>query len=552
MTTTDNTTQKHTRYTAEQVDDFERTGQWDTGSLASHLDELATNGPDRIALTDRNSTLTRGELHDQSRRLALSLKKLGISHGDRVQVQLPNWNEFVVIYLALARLGAVLVPTMPVYRGDEVKFVIDNSGAKMSIVTANFRHFDYQTMIEDIRATTPALENVVIVRGETTGSALSYDDLIAGDHVPTDAELGPLPSSNDTHAVIYTSGTESRPKGCEHTFATMSFTARRLATDVFQLTEDDIMFMPTPVTHATGLAAGVMLPLLYGAAIHLVDVWEPNDGLRRIAEYQTTVSMSATPFLQMALAALKADPTHDVSSMRVWASAGAPIPEALLREWHAFFPGCLALPVYGNSEALIVTAMQHDDPGEKALTSDGRPASGVTLEIRDEAGVALGEGQEGEITFRSPGMLLGYWNDPEKTDAAIGPDGFFHSGDLGRVDGGYLRVTGRIKDLIIRGGLNISAREVEENAAYHPGIQAIAAVSMPDERMGEKVCAFIVPAGEERVSIGELAAYLQNERHIAPPKCPERIIFIDELPTTATGKVKKFELRQLASLPVEA
>jgi acyl-CoA synthetase len=151
-------------------------------------------------------------------------------------------------------------------------------------------------------------------------------------------------------------------------------------------------------------------------------------------------------------------------------------------------------------------------------------------------------------------MLLGYWNDPEKTAATIGPDGFFATGDLGRVDDdGFLRVTGRIKDIIIRGGLNISAREVEENAAMHPNVAAIAAVSMPDERLGEKVCAFIVAEGDE-LTVGELAAFLQGERHIAPPKCPEKIIYVSELPTTATGKVKKFELRQTAaaSLLVDA
>ncbi|UFS58135.1 AMP-binding protein [Subtercola endophyticus] len=536
------------RYTPQQIEAFENSGQWDAGTLASYIDDFAIAAPHKIALTDGYESLTRGELHDRSRRLALSLKNLGITHGDRVQVQLPNWNEFAVIYLALARLGAILVPTMPVYRDDEVKFVIDNSGAKMSIVTSNFRHFDYVTMIEGIRAVTPALENVIVVRGAASASTLAYDDLIAGEHVPTDAELGRGPSSEDTHAIIYTSGTESRPKGCEHTFATMAFTARRLAADVFQLTEDDVMLMPTPITHATGLAAGLMMPLLYGASIHLVDVWEPHDALHRIAEYGTTVSMSATPFLQMTLGALKTDPTHDMSSMRVWASAGAPIPESMLRAWRDLAPGCLALPVYGNSEALIVTAMQHDDPAEKALVSDGRPADGVTLEIRDEAGAAVTDGSEGEIVFRSPGLLLGYWNDPQKTAGAIGADGFFASGDLGKVTDGYLRVTGRIKDLIIRGGLNISAREVEENAAYHPAITAVAAVSMPDERLGEKVCAFIVAAGDEQLTIGELAAFLQGERHIAAHKCPERIIYIDELPTTATGKVKKFELRQRAAV----
>ncbi len=539
------------RYTDAQIATFREKGYWDSQSLAHYIDLWAEKDANKLALTDHYGTLTRGELRAQAYRFALALKKLGVVAGDRVQVQLPNWNEFVVIYVALARLGAILVPTMPVYRDDEVKFVIDNAGAKISIVTPEFRHFDYLTMIRGIKDRTPGLERIITVRATEEGPEDSFEALSAGDTVPTDAELGPAPTPDVPHAVIYTSGTESRPKGCQHTFGTMSFTAHRLAKDVFNLTDDDVMFMPTPVTHATGLAAGIMMPLFYGAAIHLVDVWEPNEGLRRMAQYKTTISMAATPFLQMALGALKADPSLDMSTMRIWASAGAPIPESMLRDWREFVPGCLALPVYGNSEALVVSAMRYDDPEDKVISSDGRAPEGVVIEIRGEDGSVMATGGEGEITFTSPGMLLGYWDNPEKTAETIGTDGFFHTGDLGRLDDeGFLRVTGRIKDLIIRGGLNISAREVEENAAGHPAITAIAAVSMPDEKMGEKVCAFIVPAGEERITVDELAAYLQGERKIAAQKCPERIIFVDELPTTATGKVQKFLLRQQAAKAV--
>jgi non-ribosomal peptide synthetase component E (peptide arylation enzyme) len=545
-TTTLPTDSSASRYSAAQIQEFRDRGQWDQTSLHTYLDALATADPDRPALTDGYGALTRGELRAQARRLARSLLRLGIRPGDRVQVQLPNWNEFVVVYVALARIGAVLVPTMPVYRHDEVRYVLRHSGARMSIVAESFHGFGYAEMIRELAPDT-AVENVVVVRGTPAGGLLALDELTTGD-APTEEELGPLPSAEDTHAIIYTSGTESRPKGCQHTFATMSFTAHRLARDVFRLTEDDVMFMPTPVTHATGLAAGVMMPLLYGAGIHLVDAWEPHDGMRRIARFRTTVSIAATPFLQMSLGAVTADPTHDLSSMRVWASAGAPIPRAMLEEWRTLIPTCQALPVYGNSEALVVAAMQLGDPEEKVVSSDGRPAHGVRLEVRDEDGRAVDAGVEGEIAFASPGLLLGYWNDPEKTAATIGSDGFFASGDLGRLDeDGFLRVTGRIKDLIIRGGINISAREVEENAVTHPAIEAIAAVSMPDERMGEKVCAFVVPAGDARITVAELAAYLQQERRIAIQKCPERIVFVEALPMTATGKIKKFELRRRAA-----
>ena len=552
-TTTMHATQPTDRYSAAELDEFRTKGYWDQTSLAHYVDTFADADPGRVAVTDGYTELSRGELRDRAYRFAAQLQKLGVVKGDRVQVQLPNWNEYVVIWVALARIGAVLVPTMPVYRDDEVKYVIDQSGAKISIVTSEFRHFDYQSMIHGIQANTPALEQVIVVRGAATDGALSYDDLVAGDGRPSDDELGPVPSPDDLHAIVYTSGTESRPKGCQHTFGTLSYTAQALADLVFELTEDDIMFMPTPITHATGITAGLLTPFIRGAAVHIVDVWEPNDGLNRIEKYRTTLSIAATPFLQMTLGEMKAHPEHDLSSMRIWASAGAPIPEAMLRDWRELIPGCQALPVYGNSEAMVVTAVRPGDPAEKAVTSDGRSFDGLDVQIRDEDENVLPAGSEGQIKYRSPGLMLGYWDDQEKTDSAIGPDGYFATGDLGRFDeDGFMRVTGRIKDLIIRGGLNISAREVEENAAAHPSITAIAAVSMPDERLGEKVCAFIVPAGEERITVEELAAFLQGERHIAAPKCPERIIFVEELPTTATGKIQKFLLRRQAAEAVAA
>ena len=234
------------RYSDEQIQAFRDRGDWDQSSLLAYVDRWADADPDREALTDGYGALTRGELRAQARRLARSLKRLGIQPGDRVQVQLPNWNEFVVIYVALARIGAVLVPTMPVYRHDEVRYVLQHSGAKMSIVTESFRGFGYSDMVREISPDS-GVEHVVVVRGEATGGHLSFEDLIAGDDEPSEDELGPLPSSEATHAIIYTSGTESRPKGCQHTFATMSFTAHKLARDVFRLTEDDVMFMPTPV-----------------------------------------------------------------------------------------------------------------------------------------------------------------------------------------------------------------------------------------------------------------------------------------------------------------
>jgi cyclohexanecarboxylate-CoA ligase/acyl-CoA synthetase len=527
------------RYSASTQAKFRADGYWRDESLARWVDHWAAARPGKQVVTDGDTSLTWSELRAQAYRLAKSLRERGIEAGDRVQVQLPNWTEFVIIYTALARIGAVLVPTMPIYRHDEVKYVLTHSGARLSFVPATHRGFDYADMLTTVRDDCPTLLDVITVRGEP-GTGTRLEDLTAGAGVPSDDALGPVPSADAAHCIIYTSGTESRPKGCQHTFNTMGFTMYGLGERVMHIGPESVMFMPSPVTHATGLAIGLAAPMILGASIHLMPTWEARDGLRRIAQDRCTHSMTATPFVRMALDALTED--DDLTSMRAWVSAGAPIPESLLREFREKVPSCSLLPVYGNSEGLLATSCRLDDPPEKTVTSDGRLNDGVRMELRDVFGAPVANGDEGEIAFGGPGLMLGYWDDPEKTDATIGADGLLSTGDMGRFDeDGYLRVTGRIKEIIIRGGTNISAREVEDHLLTHPAVAAVAVVGAPDDRLGEHACAFIVAKGVPP-TLADLAEYLRYERKIAVQKLPEELHIVDELPMTATGKVQKFQL----------
>ena len=510
---------------------FRSAGFWRDEVLSASVDRLAATQPDRVIVTDGYTVLTAAQLRAQACRLAAALAGLGVRAGDRVQVQLPNWNEFVVIYVALARIGAVLVPTMPIYRHDEVLYVLQHSGAKVSVVAGEFRGFDYPAMLADIRAAAPDLQHVLTVRSDPRPGALRVEDLIAGqavpgapvpdDTVPDDTVpdaaaadstvLGPPPSADAPHCIIYTSGTESRPKGCLHTLNTITFTVHALGGEVMAMGPADVMFMPSPVTHATGLAMGVIAPLILGAGIHLMDVWDPAAALDRIARYQCTLSMTATPFVQMILDTVLADPAAagQLASIRCWACAGAPIPEVMLRSWSGNVPNGALLPVYGRSEGLLVTACSAGDSAEEVLSSDGRAFPGVVLEIRDDDGKLAPPGTEGEICHGGPGLMLGYWQDPELTAQSVDAGGVSRSGDLGRVDdAGYLRVTGRIKDMIIRGGVNISAAEVENHLLAHPRVAAAAVVAAPDRRLGEKACAFIVARGEPP-SLAELTGFLR-------------------------------------------
>jgi acyl-CoA synthetase (AMP-forming)/AMP-acid ligase II len=531
-------------YDPDTIAGFRSAGFWRDEVLSASVDRLAASQPDRMIVTDGYAALTAAQLRAQASRLAAGLAGLGVRPGDRVQVQLPNWNEFVVSYVALARIGAVLVPTMPIYRHDEVRYALRHSGAKVSVVPGEFRGFDYPAMLADIRASAPDLEHVLTVRSGPRPGTLRLEDLIAAD-----ADFpGAPPTADAPHCIIYTSGTESRPKGCLHTLNTITFTVHALGGEVMAMGPADVMFMPSPVTHATGLAMGVIAPLLLGAGIHLMDVWDPAAALDRIARYQCTLSMTATPFVQMILDAVLADPAAagQLASIRCWVCAGAPIPEVMLRSWSSHVPNGALLPVYGRSEGLLVTACSAGDSAEEVLSSDGRAFPGVVLEIRDDEGKPVPPGTEGEICHGGPGLMLGYWQDPELTAQSVDAGGVSRSGDLGRVDEeGYLRVTGRIKDMIIRGGVNISAAEVENHLLAHPNVAAAAVVAAPDRRLGEKACAFIVARGEPP-SLAELTGFLRTQRRIAPQKLPEMLEVMESLPTTMTGKVQKFLLRDRA------
>jgi cyclohexanecarboxylate-CoA ligase/acyl-CoA synthetase len=296
----------------------------------------------------------------------------------------------------------------------------------------------------------------------------------------------------------------------------------------------------------------VAAPIFSGGAIHLLDVWQPKEGLARIRMHQCTHAATATPFVRMALDAF--DPAQDdVSTMQAWVCAGAPIPASLADEVARVFRGCRLLPLYGASEIFATTVCWASDPPEMAVISDGRPAlDGVEVRVVSERGQELAPGEEGEVWYRGPGAMVGYWRDPERTATAI-TDGWYHTGDLGQFSAdGLLRLKGRIKDVIIRGGVNISAGEVEAHLLTHPKVQSVAVVAMPDPRLGEKACAFVVPAGPETPTLPELAGYLKNERRIAVYKLPERLVIVEELPVTPTGKVQKFALREQARQLVEA
>ncbi|WP_329060764.1 AMP-binding protein [Amycolatopsis sp. NBC_01480] len=537
----------HDRYSATEIAAYYEAGLWEPASFTELAARQAAARPDRPFLIDSTSSVTFAEFRDRALRLAVGLRRSGISRGDRVAVQLPNWTEFPVLAAALSRLGAILVPIMPIYREDEVAYVLRHSGAVAAVTCGEFRKFDHLGMFAGLLQEIPGLRQVYLARPDREldpAVATPLSDLVAeGSIEALEAEAGPDSSPDDGFLIVYTSGTTSRPKGCFHTFNTLRASAAAIA-EGLRYSERDVQFGPSPITHSTGLVTSVVLPLLKGATSCLMEVFEPEAALRWIERYGCTAAVTATPFLQMLMSAY--DPEkHDASSLRFWVCAGSPIPGAVIAKAGELFPGCRTLSLYGRSENMLTTMCTAADPAGQEAHSDGAAVAGAQVEVVDQDGREVPRGEEGDIAYRGPSHMLEYFRDEAQTEALFTPDGFSRSGDLGRMDAeGYVRVTGRLKDIVIRGGMNISAREVEDHLADHPGIAGVAVVGMPDERLGEKVCAYVTPAGPGAgPTLREITDFLRA-RHVAVQKLPERLEVVSELPMTATGKVKKHELRE--------
>jgi acyl-CoA synthetase (AMP-forming)/AMP-acid ligase II len=520
--------------------EFRAHGYWGDTSLPHYVDRWADDDPDHPFLSDGMSRFTYGEFREAAWNLAAALHGLGAKPGERIAVQLPNWNEYFLVYAACARLGVVMIPVVPVYREAEVRFIVESAGAVGLVTCGEFRGFDHASMASSVAEAVPGLGFRIVVRAQARDGAMALDELPVGS--PDTSGLPTVASPDEPHLILYSSGTEARPKGCLHTWNSSSFLPKQAAR-ALNLGRDDVMFMPSPVTHALGLTLGVMAPIIAGASVELLDVFDPKVALERIGASQCTGTASPAPFIRMMLDAF--DPgLHDLSRLRFWLSAGAPIPAALVAEAATRFAGCRVVSAYGSSEVMMATVCRPEDPIERVASSDGAPVPGVEIRIADSDGNEVPAGSDGEIRYRGPGRLIQYWNRPDLTAAATDSEGWWRTGDLGRMDDhGYLRVTGRLKDIIIRGGFNISAREVEEALLQHPAIANVALVGLADPVVGERACAVIVPRGGVKVTLGELYDFLTTERKIAVWKVPERIEFVEDFPLTATGKIQKFALR---------
>ncbi|MCB2078684.1 MAG: AMP-binding protein [Novosphingobium sp.] len=525
------------RWCDELAQRYRADGHWSETTMVDAARKALADDPDHLLLIEGERSLTRREGWDAALRLAAFFLSRGLKPGDVISFQLPNWVETAVIALAARMTGLVINPVPPIYRESELAYILADCGAKLIFVPGTFRKCDHKAMLDGLRDKLPDLETIVTVRAD---SEVTWDDALALPAVTEDNLPQVDPAS--VLIVMYTSGTTGKPKGVLHTHYTYDHRVRAMC-EAWRIGPDDVIFMPSPVTHITGALWAFDITWVAGATSVLMDVWSPQEGIACIEDNKCTINGGATPFLQQLLDTAGSRP-EALASLRMFFCGGTTVSPDLIRKASATFPNCMFFRCYGSTEMVSATLGIRERAQERlGAETDGEIVYPVELAIVDAVtDEPLPDGEEGEIIARGPGLFAGYAH-PEDNEGNFLDGGWFRMGDLGRiVEGNYIVITGRKKDIIIRSGENISPKEVEDVLFNHPAIAEAAIVAMPSPATGEKGCAFIIPRDGQTIDMAEMRRFL-DAQGLARQKFPEHIVLIDELPRVPSGKVRKDVLR---------
>ena len=516
---------------------LEQAGHWDGETLVGRVAAHAAERPGDIAIVDldgaRQSTFA--DLERDSNRVARRLLELGVEPGDVVSVQLPNWYETVAIDLGVLKVGAVLNPLLPIYRARELGFMLGKAEVSVLFTPDEYRDFYYPAMVAAVRSATGRPQHHVPVPGPTSSDA-GFSDWLGG--VSADP-VGAESVAGDVSELIFTSGTEAEPKAIMHTEQTTNFGARNLA-ETLGFGAEEVVWTPSPIGHSTGLNYGVRIAAYHGLKLVLQDRWSPAVAAQLISQHRCSYTVAATTFVSDLIEEARAGGA-DVSSLRRFGCGGAPVPPEAVRAAEDL--GMSVLRMYGSTEGLAVSWNRPEAPAERRERTDGQLMNQVEVEVRDEAGMAL-RGEPGEIFLRSPCASVGFFADPARTDATWDKAGWIRSGDLGILDDDdCLAIVGRRKEIIIRGGLNIAPREIEDVLLGHEEILDVAVIGVPDPRLGELTCACVVLREGAELTLNGVVDFARASG-MATFKLPQRLEIVAELPKTATGKVQKQRLRE--------
>jgi cyclohexanecarboxylate-CoA ligase len=508
----------------------------------------AARAPDGLAAVavgadGADQWLTWAQLWHESERAASILLSLGVRPGDAVAYQLPNRLAFLTLSLGALRIGAVCEPLMPIFRERELRFMLAESEAPVLFVPDRFRAHDHATMATGLRAELPALRQLIVLdeRGEPTSpppprpAGLDIRDELAARR--------PEPSA--IAQLLFTSGSTGEPKGVLHRHEVLDRAADAHIAH-FGLRADDVIYIPSPLAHQTGWLYGMWIAWRLGATQVIQESWDPDSAFDAIGRFGVTFTQAATPFLaDLTRVAVERD--HRPEPLRMFVATGAAIPRDLARRARAVL-GAEVGGGFGTTESCMGAGFVPGLEDERAWTSDGVALANVSLRVTDDDGRELPPGTEGNFEIGTDTLFAGYLNRPAETAAALTEDGWYRPGDLATIDAdGYLRITGRVKDVINRGGEKVPVAEIEQLLYEHPAVLEVAIVAMPDVRLGERGCAFVVladGAGDD-LDFESMQRYL-DERRVAKPYWPERLELVSELPRTPSGKIQKFVLREQA------
>ena len=463
--------------------------------------------------------------------------------------QLPNWWEFAAIHLACVRIGAVSNPLMPIFRARELEFMLSFAETRAIFVPRRFRGFEYEPMIDGLRGRLPHLEHVFVLEGGASGSAgeNAFETVFLEERWEDEIDTCALfderrVDPNEVIEVCYTSGTTGQPKGVMHTSNTLAACVgigpARLA-----LGSDTVVLMASPLAHQTGYLYGFLMPIRIGARTVLQDIWDPAVAARIIHDEQATFTIGATPFLAD-LAHSEALERYPTASLEIFATAGAPVPRVLVQTATERL-GASVVAGWGMSENGLVTCTLPGDPPEKIFGTDGGPWAGMEVRVVGEDREPAPPGVPGALQARGAANFVGYLKRPEAY--ATDRDGWFDTGDIATMDeSGYIRITSRAKDIIIRGGENVPVVEVEELLYRHDAVRDAAIVAMPDPRLGERGCVFVTLRPGASLDFAAMQHHFEAQQ-LAKQYWPERLEIIDEMPRTPSGKIQKYKLREIAA-----
>jgi len=515
---------------------YEEKGYWGDRTLLDYWNESVRKFGDReYVVDDRGSRLTYREVDEKAGAIASYFTEMGIISNDVVSIQIPVWSEFVLFTIACIKVGAVINPIAICYDGNEIARLMNRSGSKIYICPTWHHGTDYEEQILSVKEGIEGLENIVLLDNlmDKKSSLVTLKEIL-GRYQPL--ESGARAGSNDIAAVLWTSGTTGDSKGVMLTHNNIIFSEKYFNREL-GLTKDDIMFMPAPLNHATGFHHGIIAPMLNGAKVVLQYKFKGKDAVDLINSEKCTYSMGSTPFIFDILDEIKKGKTY-LGSLKFYLCGGSPIPSDMVKRAYGY--GIKLCEVYGSTESAPHAFIRPEEALTYMGSISGIPMEGVDVRVVDDSRMDVPAGIMGEEASRGPNVFVGYLNDRAATDTVLDDEGWFYSGDL--CIGGEknsISVIGRKKDMIIRGGENLNSNLISEYVSTHPKVKDQAVIGMPDERLGERICAYVVlKKGSETLGLDELKQHMKQK--IVPKRYwPERVEIIDSICRTDSGKVKK-------------